>query len=55
MSNTNANIDFEYLTCEESEEELGPVALELVDHIVEILAAEYIESMREPKEEEKTP
>ena len=45
MNNSNAAID--YLSPEESEEELSPAALDLLDHIAEILADEYVRAIKE--------
>ena len=44
MSKTNASIN--YLSPKESEEQLKPEALNLLDHIAEILAEEYVQVMK---------
>ena len=44
MSKTNASIN--YLSPKESEEQLNPEALNLLDHIAEILAEEYVQVMK---------
>ena len=50
-SNT-ANI--EYLSPKESEEKLEGPALDLIDHIIEILAADYVETVKQHKEEKNS-
>ena len=47
MSNSNTAIDF--LSSEESEKKLSPAALDLLDHIAEILAEEYVRIVKENK------
>ena len=50
MKNSNAAIDL--LSPEESKEKLSPAALDLFDHIAEILADEYVKYVNEQKEQE---
>lgn len=50
MNNKNTAID--YLSPKESEDQLNPAALELLDHIAEVLAEEYVKSIKENERKE---
>ena len=45
MKNSNTAID--YLSAEESEEQLSSAALDLLDHIAELLADEYVSAVKQ--------
>ena len=48
---SSSNAAFDYLSPEESEEQLSPAALDLLDHIAEILANEYVHAIKQEKEQ----
>ena len=46
------NLAIKPLNPEESVGQLSPAALELIDHITEILAAEYVAAIKDQKDQE---
>ena len=52
MSKSNTATDF--LSIEESEAKLNPATVDLLDHIAEILAEEYIRAIKEEGKENES-